>query len=101
MESRVGEGWLEVSQSGLEFMEPIWTHSPTGDSAFDNTYGDKYRHTRRTICGLLLVTFFLAFALLVVTILAGVGGGVGVPLGVSNAKSEQELDVLPRNEVWY
>ena len=40
----------------------------------------------RTICGLRTTTFFLALALLLVILAAGIGGGVGGTMAVNNAK---------------
>lgn len=85
MERRVDEGGLEVSQSGLEVREPVWTHSLSPDP-YHGDDREKGGVPIRRVCGLLPVTFGLAFALFVVTILAGIGGGVGIMSGVGHAK---------------
>lgn len=53
------------------------------------SYEDREKEkTGRTICGLGLATFLWLLALAIVILVAGIGGGVGGTIAVSNAKKE-------------
>jgi hypothetical protein len=88
---------LEVAPAGLEVADPkFWAQAtPSGPYADqnDNSYVshavlnlDNDQRKSGRICGFLPATFFLFVALLLVIIIAGVGGGVGGTLAVNNAK---------------
>jgi len=85
------------TSAGLEVAEPKFWAQTTSSGPYadhnDNSYAsqavlnsDNGQRKSGRICGFFPTTFFLSMALLLVIIIAGVGGGVGGTLAVNNAK---------------
>lgn len=85
---------LEVVQGGLELAEPKSepiTHFgyEKGNVCTNQTILSPHvdiQKQSRSICGLLPTTFLLSMALVLVILLAGIGGGVGGTVAVNNAR---------------
>ena len=97
MTSTSAQAELELDAAGLEVAEPrFWaqrrTSGPYGEQK-DNSHTNHAVLTSEasprksgSICGLLPATFFMLAALILVIVIAGVGGGVGGTIAVNNAK---------------
>lgn len=93
---------LEVAEAGLE---PYVQHNSTGplENSNANSHANiavlglsERQPKSRGICGLPPPTFFLAVAVILVIMLAGIGGGVGGTLAVSNAKKKRLSQVMDK-----
>lgn len=85
---------LEVVQGGLELAEP--KSEPITHFGYEKGHVDIQKQSR-SICGLLPTTFLLSMALVLVILLAGIGGGVGGTVAVNNARKYDSRVVSSTN----
>ncbi|CZS89596.1 uncharacterized protein RCO7_02513 [Rhynchosporium graminicola] len=84
---------LEVSPPGqhqVTVADKFYADQPPQSAVPPNYYyasPESDARKQRTICGVRPATFFLSLALVVVTLVAAIGGGVGGTMAVNNAKS--------------